>query len=140
MKCKSGKIIHIFQYQTGAVTRPKEEEHTEDLYTGPNAQIRLAESDEAREQRNAIGAQMMKLQAVEAQELLEERARRQRQPPRQVRGEDHELVRPRVRRDLGRARGASPDLLLQAKVSPSTEPPELSAIHTGAHPGTRVRH
>ena len=52
--------------------RAQVEEHAKDLNARPDAQVCLTQHDEARQLRDAVGPQMVRLQFVESQKLLEE--------------------------------------------------------------------
>ena len=77
--------------------RLDEEQPGEQLEAGLDAQVRLIECDEACDLCDALGSQMMELEAIVGQELLEKAAYGEPHPPHHMRDKDDLLLISRLR-------------------------------------------
>src|SRR4051812_14281694 len=128
--------LRIGGHHTGADPEASElKEPAPESNSGPHPKVSLAQGDEGREEHHRVGAEVVRLEAIEVEQISEEFAYRQTESTLEVRPEDHSFAGPRHRHELV---SGNTEVQIPWDLAGAAEHQDLPLCHVGAFPGAAL--
>src|SRR3954462_8097175 len=104
-------------------------------HSGPHPKVSLAQGDEGREEHHRIGAEVVRLEAIEIEQISEELAYRQAKSALEVCPEDHSFAGPRRRHEFI---SGNAEVQVPRDLAGAAEHQDLHLCHVGAFTGAAL--